>query len=285
MTAINFILDLAALLLVLSWRSVRFDPLNRAVPATLVGTVRRAEPRRLKRWHFLAGLGLLLLVRALFYWQIGPAVDWTPQVDIGRVVLAFRGDLFRTEILFSIASFIRAWIILFTWLLILSVLQGPTANPDPILKLIRLQLGGVARWPAALQVLLPGVLAGLIWMLAYPLLARTEVVHRVSSIPHLFGQAGLVGIETYLSLKQLLPAILLLHLVSSYVFLGNNPFWDFIGITGRKILRPLNGIPLRYRRVDFAPLAGIVLILLLLEVLPRAVENLLDRQGLSLWPQ
>ena len=67
MSSINFILDLAALLLLLSWGSIRFDPLNRAVPATLVGTVRRAEPRRLKRWHFLAGLGLLLLLRAVFY--------------------------------------------------------------------------------------------------------------------------------------------------------------------------------------------------------------------------
>ena len=285
MTAINFILDLAALLLLLSWRSIRFDPLNRAVPATLVGTVRRAEPRRLRRWHWLAGLALLLLLRAAFYWQIGPAVDWTPQLDVGGVVLAFRGDVFATELLFSVASFARAGMILFTWLVTLSVIQGPTANPDPILKLIRLQLGAVAGWPRWVQSLLPAALAGGLWMAAYPALAGTEIMHRVSSVLHLLGQAGLVGLQTYLTLKHLLPAILLLHLVSSYVFLGNNPFWDFIGITARKILRPLRGIPLQYRRIDIAPLAGIVLILLLLQVFPRAVENLLDRHGLSLWPQ
>src|SRR3974390_1650027 len=77
MGLIDFILNLAGLLLWLNWRAVRLDPLSRATPATLAGTLRRAEAPRLKRWHFLAALGGLLLLRAVLYWQIGSAVNWT----------------------------------------------------------------------------------------------------------------------------------------------------------------------------------------------------------------
>ena len=85
MGLIDFILNLAGLLLWLNWRSVRFDPLGKRTPATLIGTLRRAEPRRLRRWHLLAALGGLLLLRALFYWQIGSAAHWTGRdLEFGR---------------------------------------------------------------------------------------------------------------------------------------------------------------------------------------------------------
>ena len=74
MGIIDFILNLAGLLLWLNWRSLRFDPLGKRTPATLIGTLRRAEPRRLRRWHLPAALGGLLLLRAVFYWQIGSGV-------------------------------------------------------------------------------------------------------------------------------------------------------------------------------------------------------------------
>ena len=65
MGLIDLILNLAGVLIWLSWRSVRFDPLVKTKPATLVGTLRRAEPRRMKGWQLLAGLGALLVLRAV----------------------------------------------------------------------------------------------------------------------------------------------------------------------------------------------------------------------------
>ena len=64
MSLIDFILNLAGLLLWLNWRTLPFDPLSKTTPATLVGTLRRAAPTRVKRWHFLAALGALLVLRA-----------------------------------------------------------------------------------------------------------------------------------------------------------------------------------------------------------------------------
>src|SRR6267143_3555912 len=77
MALIDFILNVAGLLLWFNWRAVRFDPLVKTAPATLTGTLRRAEPSRFKRWHLLATLAGLLLARAFVYWQIGSAANWT----------------------------------------------------------------------------------------------------------------------------------------------------------------------------------------------------------------
>ena len=64
MSLLHFILDLAALLLWINWRAKPYDALATATPATLVGTLRRAEARPAKRWHFLLALLGLLLLRA-----------------------------------------------------------------------------------------------------------------------------------------------------------------------------------------------------------------------------
>ena len=65
MAIVDFILNLAGLLLWIKWRSLPFDPFNKRIPATLVGTLRRAAPSRFRRWHLLAGIALLLVLRAL----------------------------------------------------------------------------------------------------------------------------------------------------------------------------------------------------------------------------
>src|SRR6476661_8370352 len=93
MALIDLILNVAALLLWVSWCSVGFDPTRRLTPATLAGTVRRAEPLRLKRWHFLAALAGVLVVRAVVYRMIGPELRWTPRLDLVFVALAFRDDV------------------------------------------------------------------------------------------------------------------------------------------------------------------------------------------------
>ena len=65
MGIIDFILNLAGLLLWLNWRSIRFDPLAKRRPATLMGTLRPASPQKNQRWHLLVFIAGLLLLRAL----------------------------------------------------------------------------------------------------------------------------------------------------------------------------------------------------------------------------
>ena len=111
MGLIDFILNLAGVLLWLNWRSLRFDPLVITSPATLVGTLRRAEPQRSRGWQLLAGLTALILLRALLYRQIGPAADWTPKLNLYFVVLAFRSDLWLPVTCYSVLSFARVLLV------------------------------------------------------------------------------------------------------------------------------------------------------------------------------
>ncbi|HXP62104.1 MAG TPA: hypothetical protein VN829_16525 [Dongiaceae bacterium] len=292
MSLIDLILNLAGLLFWLNWRSMRFDPLAHSSAATLAGTLKRAEPQRLRGWQFLAGLGGLLLFRALLYWQIGGAAGWTPKLDLTWVVLAFRCDhlTFRADVLgsallYSVLSFVRLLAMVYFWLLALVAINRKGGETDPLQKLLRAHLGGVGRWPWWVQSLLPLVLAAGLWAALHPLLVSLNVTGPVQSPTHLLEQGLLLGAALYLSLKYLLPGLLLLHLVVSYVYLGRNPLWDFVSLTSHNLLAPLRRLPLRYATVDFAPLAGAALILLLLHVLPvHALPWLEQRYHLKLWP-
>ena len=284
MGPIDLILNLAGVLVWLSWRSIRFDPLTRTTPATLVGTLRPAEPRRLKGWQFLAGLLGLLLLRAVLYRQMGPEVDWTPKLNLFFVVLAFRSDLFLPALLFSVLSFVRVLIICYFWLLVGAVINRRSADPDPLLKMIRLHLGPVGRLPWPLQLALPLILTSALWVALHPLLLRLEITDRIGTNAHLVEQGLLIGAALYLTLQYILPVFLLLHLIATYVYLGSSPLWDFVSNTAKNLLAPLRSVPLRIARVDFAPLAGAVLIFMLLHWLPHLVVGKLAEHNLSPWP-
>ena len=285
MGLIDLILNLAGVLLWLSWRSIRFDPLAKSTPATLVGTLRRAEPRRLKGWQFLAGLAALLLLRAPLYHQIGPAADWTPKLNLFFVVPSFPSDVFHSALLYSVLSYTRILIVCYVWVLALVIINRRIADTDPLQKMLRLHLGPVARWPRLVQSVLPLVLIASLWMALHPLLAHFEITNRVRSNAHLAEQGILVGIAGYLTLQYLLPVFLLLHLVASYVYLGSTPLWDFIGATARNLLAPFRWMPLRIARFDFAPLAGVLLILGLLHWVPNLILGRMAENNVTLWPQ
>jgi len=282
MSLIDFILNVAGLLLWLNWRSVGADPFARGKPATLSGTLRRAQPMRFKRSYYLAALAVLLFVRAVFYWLIGPEVNWVPKLDLFFVALTFhfRDSFSLSPLLFSLLSFLRVFLVFHFWLLTLAALNRREAGTDPIQKLISLQLARLARWPWYAQLAVPVLATTALWIVLHPALVYVGATARVNSFLPLAGQGLLVGSALFLSLKQLLPAFLAVHLVASYVYLGASPLWDFAGATSRNLLRPLRRLPLRVGKIDLAPIVGIVLILLALHALPDFALR-----HLTLWPQ
>ena len=60
---------------------------------------------------------------------------------------------------------------------------------------------------------------------------------------------------------------------------------DFIEASGRNLLAPLRALPLRIVRVDFAPLAGVLIILFLLHWLPNLLLGHMAQSNLTIWPQ
>lgn len=289
MGLVDFILNVAGLLLWLNWRSLHFDPLLQRTPATLAGTLRPAEPQRWRGWKLLAALVLLLGLRAALYWEVCSAVEWTPTLDLGVVALAFRSDSlsaslsFDATLLFSVLSFLRLTLVFYFWLLVLTLINRPTIDPDPIQKIIRQHIGPLARWPWPVLLGLPFLASTLLWLACYPGLTVLDVVNHTHSWLHVAEQGLLVGAGFYISLKYLLPTLLLAHLITSYVYLGSGPLWDFITSTARNLLRPLRTF--RYAGLDFAPVAGILLILALCHWLPNIAIHRLLRSNFTLWPQ
>jgi len=274
---IDFILNVAGLLLWLNWRSFSADPLSKTTPATLVGTLRRAEPQRLKGWHLLAGLGVLLVLRALLYWRIGPAVNWTPNLRLVAIAISFRSDFLDRMFLFSGLSFGMALAILYLSLLLLSLAGGDPVDPNPLQRFLRVQLGWFGRWPVPLKLLLPLLLGTSFWLILNPVLARLSIIPASTSATQCIEQALLIGLGAYLVWKYIIGVILLLCLLSSYIYLGNHWFWNFVALTSRNLLAPLRWIPLRLGKVDFAPVVGMVVLFILAEFAERGLVQLFER--------
>ena len=270
MALIDLILNLAGLLLWLNWRSVRFDPLGRRTPATLIGTLRRAEPRRLRRWHLLAALGGLLLLRAVLYWQIGAGVGWAAgKLNLGIIELSFRSDSFGRILLFSIFSFGLTLGVLYLWLLLLSILAGPERLPFH--RLVRMPLGGMDRWARGVKFLLPLMVTATFWWLASWLLAWLQVIPPLVSPVHRIEESLVIGLGSYLAWKYLIGVLLVLHLLNSYIYFGKHPFWAYVNAEAQTLLSPLRLVPLRAGKVDFAPVVGIVLVFLAAELAGRGL--------------
>jgi uncharacterized protein YggT (Ycf19 family) len=270
MGIIDFILNLAGLLLWLNWRSLRFDPLGKRTPATLIGTLRRVEPQRLRHWHLLAAIGGLLLVRAGFYRQIGMVSRpvWAGTLDLGIIAPSFLSNSFGRMFLFSVCSFGLMLAVFYLWLLLLSILAGP----EPVHGLVRMQLGGMDRRPRWMKLFLPLLAGALLWWLASWLLEWRGIIPRPISTALRIEQSLLIGLGSYLVWKYVIGVLLALHLLNSYVYFGRHPFWNYVNATAQTLLQPLRRVPLRAGRVDFAPVAGIALVFLAAELAGRGLN-------------
>ena len=275
MALIDFILNLAGLLLWLNWRSVRFDPLGKRTPATLIGTLRRAGPRRWRRWHLLAALGGLLLLRALFYWQIGSAAHWTGALNLSVITLSFRSDFFARMLWFSVFSFGLTLGVFYLWLLLLSILAGP--EPSSFHRLVRMQLGRIDGWSRGVKFLLPLMVMAMFWWLATWLLAWLQIIPQPVSATHRIEAALIVGLNSYLIWKYVIGVLLALHLLNSYIYFGKHPFWSYVNAEARILLSPLRAVPLQAGKVDFAPVVGLALVFLAAELAGRGLFFLYGR--------
>jgi uncharacterized protein YggT (Ycf19 family) len=266
MGIVDFILNLAGLLLWLNWRSLRFDPLAKRTPATLMGTLRPAAPKKLRRWHLLVFLAALLFLRAVFYRWLAPF--WIGKLELGVIAPTFRSDWFSGILLFSFLSFGLTLGIFYVGLLFLSLLSGP----EPIHSLVKIPLGRVDGWPRWAKILLPVFGAAIFWWLAGWLLVWLQILPPPVSVAQRLEQSLVIGLGSYLVWKIPAGAILALHLLNSYVYFGRNPFWKYVNVTAQKMLAPLKKIPLRAGKVDFAPVVGIVLIFLSVHVAENGIK-------------
>lgn len=264
---VDFILNLAGLLLWLNWRSLRFDPLAKRRPATLMGTLRPASPKKIRRWHLLVFLAGLLILRAILYHWIAPS--WIYKLDVGVVMPTFRSDWFGGILAFSFLSFGLTLGIFYVGLLFLSLLSGP----EPVHSLVKIPLGRVDNWPRWAKILLPFFGGALCWWLTSWLLVGLHILPPPVSVAQRLEQSLVIGLSSYLVWKFPLGLLLTLHLLNSYIYFGKHPFWKYVNATAQTLLAPLGKIPLRTGKVDFAPVAGIIIIFLIAHFAEQGIKT------------
>ena len=278
MGLLDFILNLVGLLLWFNWRAARFDPLSKFTPATLAGTLRRAEKTSLKLWHLPLGILGLLVVRALFYnfiyTEFGSALNWAGRIDIGTISIPFCGKTssLMTMLLYSIYSFGVMLGVFLLWVLLLSILKSGAMETDSLRQLLRLHLGAVEKWSWLTKLFLPLLVIVPIWWLGSWPLTYWNILPPVSGTMHRFEQALLVGLGSYLAWKYIIVGALALYFVSSYVYFGKQPFWQHLDVIARLLLTPLRPLPLRFGKIDFTPLVGAGIILVASQAIEQGIE-------------
>jgi len=161
-------------------------------------------------------------------------------------------------LLFSLLSFVLALGIFYSCLLLFSLLKGP----KPVHEFVRLQLGRIDGWPRGVKLLLPLVVTVLCWWLVSWLLVWLQIIPRPSPAWRI-EESFIIASQGYLLWQFPIAAILALHLLNSYIYFGRHPIWKYVEATAQTLLRPLKGIYLRIGKIDFAPVAGIVLVFLI----------------------
>jgi uncharacterized protein YggT (Ycf19 family) len=269
MGLINIILNLAGLLLWLGWRDAMADPLPSAVESPLARTLRRAGYSRWEKWRNLWSLAGLLLGRTLIYWWVGPAVGWTPKLQLDVVVIPFRSEFFGRMILFSLASFGATLAAFYLILLFFSLVNHRLPDGDPLQKFVRNHLGKIDRWPKPVKLALPFLVMLALWFGLHWPLVRWDIIPPASSVGAMFWQSVLISADACLVWRHAAAAVLLLHFLNSYVYFGNHPVWTFVNATAQRLLAPLRRFPLQAGRIDFTPVLGMALVYLVAELLAR----------------
>jgi hypothetical protein len=274
MPLFDLLLNLAGLLLWFGWRAVGLDQTTRPAPLSLVSTLKRAEPRPARPWPLLAGLAALLLLRSTIYWRLGPQTNWAPALNLGLVSVGFRVDLWQHALVFSVASFLHAWVIAHVGILLIILLNRKSSDAGPFQVLLDAQWGWLGRWPTSVLLVLVPILGAGLWLVIHPLFYWLELTSGPPpGIPDL--QQGLAfGLSLFLLWEFVALGLLIIHTINTYVYVGNAGIWNCLANAGRILCRRL---PLRVGRVDLAPLAAALLVLALAYGATRGIDYLFIR--------
>jgi hypothetical protein len=259
MDLIDFILNIAAVLLWIDWRSGRVvarGPTRAGI--SIANSLRPTEKSRLRGWGSLGALILLLFVRSYFYAVLGSNSSWTPRIDLVAISIPWRTDLPLRMLAYSLLSFGCFLGIFYSWLLLLSVVHRGNGENDVVHRFVELQLGWLTKLPWVLKLILPLAGTGLAWAAISPLLRYWQMIPAPKNAAHVWEQAALFCVAGLLLWEWLLIAFFAIHLLNLYVYLGSHPFWRYVSQTASIFLLPLKW--LRFGKIDISPLLGALLV-------------------------
>ena len=246
------ILNLIGLLFWVSWRAGTMP--RPRLANSVAGPAPRQGPVFRHSWMYLLALVLLLLLRAVFYNQFGPGLDWIPSLNLLNEVPFFRSDWFPRALAYSIISFARWLVGLYFCLALLSTLQPDGKESPQWRDFLSSQfsfLGSLTPWlhwglAASLSL---GVHYGeSLWMMHLNLRLETD--------DETLRLLALLALDLRAAV-YLLMGLIGLYLLNSYVYFGERDFWKTVHSSGKRLLSPLKALPLVIGKIDLAPIIAL----------------------------
>ncbi|MGV3772322.1 MAG: hypothetical protein ACO1QB_05430 [Verrucomicrobiales bacterium] len=271
MNLVDFILNIIGLLMWINWRTAWVMKRRRS-GISISGAIKRTDPQPGSEWTSIASLLTLLLFRAVFYWNLGPALKWTATINLVPVSLAIRSDLFPLMLVYSFASFALTLGLFYSWLLLLSSVNKTASQDNVIQRFVRLHLGVLDRQSAAVKLGLPPIVSALAWICLAPMLKHYGILPPPVSNLHLLEQGMVVGLSAILAWRGILIVIILAHIVNTYIFLGNHHVWEYVELTATRLLGPLK--PLRWKALDLGSILLLSTLILLSYILSAAFTRM-----------
>jgi hypothetical protein len=276
MSLVHWILDIAALLLWIDWRSGRVVALKIGEPGiSITNSIRPTDKFRFRGWGSLIALVILLLLRPFLYTSLGTSASWTPRINLLVLSIPWRTDLLGQMFAFSLLSFGCALAVFYSWLFLLNSTKTTLPENDLVVRFIKFQLGWTSKLPALVKLLIPLLGAGLCWAAAAPLLQHWQIIPNAKSVSHNLEQAALFCVAALLLWRWLFLLIFAIHFINLYVYLGTHPFWNYMSQVGATLLWPLKWF--RFGRVDLSPILGAAVVFLACEIIQRWVISTFER--------
>jgi len=274
---LDWMVNLAGLLLWLGWRGFGALPVSARPALTLASNLKPAgRGAGRSRWA-LPALAILLLARALLHHefpaQFAEAAVWAP----GAVSVTFRSDLFGRMLAFSFLSWFEVLLLAYVGFAVFAGLRRADPEPDPLTRSLRAELGWLARWPVPLAPLPFLLLAAALWMAIAGWLAEASLLPPLVSTLHRVQQSAVVAVGLLPALKWPLVAACLLRFLLDHVIVGTSPFWDYAHEAGGRLSRWLRWLPLRFGTLDLAPILAAAVFWAAAYFLEGAVPRLFQR--------
>ncbi len=258
MKTIDWLLNLAALIIWLRWLS--FFSATTRITLTLATVVKSTEKGSKRGFFPLFIIGLILLGKAIFFYYSGAITNFNPILDLTAISIPFKSALFTMTLLYSVLSFLLFLIVFYFWLCILSVLNYREELDIYHRKIIQ-HLGIIGKLPAFFRFLAPFVITAFLWFIVSLLFSKMGIITLPKSFPKHLLQSALLSMGLIFSLKYLVIIICALFLCYTYFYLGIHPFWAFIGITGKRLLKLIRWI--RLGPLDLSPLVMTIVVVYL----------------------
>jgi len=209
-------------------------------------------------WLWLGAVAVLLILRAVFYWEIGSPLGWVFHWSLGVVSIPFTSDSCGRMMLYSALSFLKALVMFHTLLAAVSSFGRPLPAGNNVGDAFRRVAGRAASWPGWLLWLLSSLVAALAWPPIAKLLQHEGLTPSVPFRDLLLQAALIGGAMTHLWLWTLavMAGLALLH---RHFYLGGHPLWVWLAAASTNSLRWVNWIPARVGNLDLRPLVGLIM--------------------------